>query len=351
MGKFKRATQFIDPKLATPLQIEQVVKVLNFPTGVDVSDRHIVITELGGYLNLGDVFAFCRQHNVAVPKIDVRMLDGALETSSDADGEVALDVCIVAIACPGTRITVLFGQNTNKGFDDVFAAAAALNPDAVSNSWGGPESSFEASDRASMDATMQAAAEKGTAFFCASGDNGSSDGQAIGNVCDYPASSPFAISCGGTHLELNLEGSRASETAWSTGFLNGEGSGGGVSACYSTTPNWQQGLLPNLPAGRRSPDLSANADPNTGYEIEINGVATVVGGTSAVAPVLAAGFTTANARIGAHIGNLHTKIYEHPECFYVVTQGTNGKYSCTDSYSCVTGLGVIDFTKFIEAIG
>ena len=61
---------------------------------------------------------------------------------------------------------------------------------------------------------MSDATALGITVTVAAGDNGSSDGTTDGiNHCDYPASSRYALGCGGTRLDANPStGAISSET-------------------------------------------------------------------------------------------------------------------------------------------
>jgi kumamolisin len=349
------------PRTPEALLPSQVAAAYGFPTDLDLSSRSVAIVELGGAFQLSDVIAYCKRFNFKVPQISTYVLPGATETSdpNGADGEVCLDIDIVAAVAAGCHIKVIFAPNTDSGPVDGFTKAISLNPDSISFSWGSPEADWSPESRSAIDALFQEAGNKGIAVYCASGDNGSSDGASGDKNCDYPASSPYAIACGGTHLELNADGTRLTETAWSTTGLDvlgnivgsSEGSGGGISAVYTTTPNWQEAALPGSNAGRRSPDVSGNADPSTGYQVDIDGTIQQIGGTSAVAPLFAALQAILNQSKGAHVGNMHTKLYSAPAgTFFDVISGTNGAYKCEPGYDCVTGLGVLDATRFLATL-
>ncbi len=80
---------------------------------------------------------------------------------------------------------------------------------------------------------------------------------------------------------------------WNDG-ASGGASGGGISAFFAT-PAWQAGLSAVTTQGTRAPlsmrgvpDVAGNADPETGYEVRVDGTDSVIGGTSAVAPLWAA---------------------------------------------------------------
>jgi subtilase family serine protease len=85
------------------------------------------------------------------------------------------------------------------------------------------------------------------------------------------------------------------------------------------------------------PDVAANADPNTGYEIIVGGKATVVGGTSAVAPLYAGLF----AAFGVKLGFVNPELWANEKtCFTDITQGNNGAYEAKVGPDPCTGLGV-----------
>ena len=81
------------------------------------------------------------------------------------------------------------------------------SPSVISISWGGPESSYTSQALSAMDDAFQAAATLGITVCCASGDSGSSDGVTTGgDHVDFPASSPYALACGGTRLSTGAAG-------------------------------------------------------------------------------------------------------------------------------------------------
>ena len=143
------------------------------------------------------------------------------------------------------------------------------------------------------------------------------------------ASAPHVIGCGGTAKPRAGE-----ETVWNNdpGKSSGEGTGGGYSTLFSM-PSWQAGA-PNGP-GRMVPDVAADADPDTGYEIVLYGEPTVVGGTSAVAPLYAGLF----AAFGTKLGFVTPELYLNPTCFNDITKGGNGAYRARVGPDPCTGLG------------
>jgi kumamolisin len=183
-----------------------------------------------------------------------------------------------------------------------------------------------------MQASAAAAVEAGMIVFAAAGDNDADDSDGTGKPSvDCPASCPSVVGCGGTTK------TPTSEVVWNNSASNdasGEGTGGGFSTVFPVQA-WQVGA-PTPPAGlgRLVPDLAANADPNTGYEIVQGGQSQVVGGTSAVAPLMAALF----AAIGAS-GNVLTKVWSNPGDFTDITSGTNGLYAAAKGPDACSGVG------------
>lgn len=347
---FKCHKTFAPHLTDTSLYPDQVAFACGVPAEVDVSGRTVGILELGGLVDLNDVAKYCASRKYKMPQITIKLVDSATEVDSDATGECALDIDVIAGVAQGIRVAIAFAPNTEAGFLDGFNALLALNVDAISISWGAPESQWTNDGMMNLNAAMKAAAEKGIGTFVASGDNGSTDGT-MSDVTDFPACSPYAIACGGTRLELAADGTRGSETAWSSSLFDSSGSGGGISSVFPTTPDWQKNILTDLKAGRRSPDISSNADPATGYQVIIDGQLSQVGGTSASAPFFAAFFCILNAMKDQHIGNLHTKLYEaSADCFVPITEGNNGHYKAEAPYSCVCGLGVPVADKLLAAL-
>ncbi|EOO25375.1 hypothetical protein ICM_04791 [Bacillus cereus BAG1X2-3] len=67
---------------------------------------------------------------------------------------------------------------------------------------------------------------------------------------------------------------------------------------------------PGDPGGRGTPDVAGNADPETGYQIEVNGQQTVTGGTSAVAPLWAGLIANINQKLGHSVGFINPVLYK-----------------------------------------
>jgi kumamolisin len=159
------------------------------------------------------------------------------------------------------------------------------------------------------------------------------------------------VGCGGTALDAS-GGVRSGETVWNS---NGGGTGGGVSDVFSV-PAYQSGIKipaeigthathkhPRATGGRGVPDIASVADPDTGYQIVVDGKNGVIGGTSGAAPLWAGLFALVNAAAGKPVGQPHATFYAHPEIFNDVTVGNNKSgtigYSAGKGWDACTGLG------------
>jgi len=176
----------------------------------------------------------------------------------------------------------------------------------------------------------------------ASGDSGSSDAVASGDHVDFPASSPHVLACGGTSLR-GTQSTIDSEVVWNDGDSGGA-SGGGVSSFFAT-PSWQAGLSAerqgtSAPLAMRGvPDVAGDADPDTGYDVRIDGQDTVIGGTSAVAPLWAALIARVNQALGKNAGFINPQLYQNPQALRDITSGNNGDFDATLGWDACTGLG------------
>ena len=291
----------------------------------------IGILELGGGWTQTDLDKF--SNNNGLPPItvtDVPLPGGANSPGQAADAEVLLDIEVAAAVyyyATGTMPTIkmFWAPNDFSSFEAVVKAAVAAGCDVLSISWGADEKRWEqaapGAAQALEDAIAQAA-ESGLLVFAASGDNASGDLDPGANV-DMPSACPHIIGCGGTTKFPGTE-----EKVWGHGKPDGEGTGGGFSNIFPM-PQWQ--LDNNAPAGpplnpnrtRMVPDVAANADPQTGYLVVINGQETPIGGTSAVAPFYAGLF----AAFGPKLGFIGQTLWQNPTAFTDIVTGSNGGFS------------------------
>jgi len=333
------------PSTYTPPQVAQAYQ---WPATASGAGQTIGIIELGGGYRTADLKTYFQSLNVANPAITAVSVDGgknAPSNANSADGEVMLDIEVAGSVAPGANIAVYFTPNTDQGFTDAITTAihdTTNKPSAISISWGGPESSWTAQAMTAMDAACQSAAALGITITVAAGDNGSTDGL-TGNNVDFPASSPNVLACGGT--ELNANGSTiVSEVVWNELANNDGATGGGVSNFFPL-PSWQANS--NVPApqqsggGRGVPDVAGDADPNSGYNIRVDGQNIVVGGTSAVAPLWAGLVVVANQQLGTQVGFIQPAIYaaKAAAAFNDITEGNNPAFSAGPGWDACTGQG------------
>ena len=337
-----------------------VAGLYGFPTTGGAGET-IALIELGGGFKKTDIATYFRgigQNPPIVTAVSVDKGKSKPGNPNGADGEVMLDIEVAAAVAPGATVAVYFAPNTDQGFLDAITTAihdTARKPGVISISWGGPESSWTGQALTAMDQACQAAAALGITITVACGDNGSTDGVTDGaNHVDFPASSPHVLACGGTKL-VGTNTTITSETVWNE-LANNEGAtGGGVSAVFAL-PTWQTNAGVPAPTtgtgGRGLPDVAGNADPATGYKILVDGQNTVIGGTSAVAPLWAGLITAANAANGSRAGFLNPALYAANEskAFRDIVSGNNGTFQAGPGWDACTGLGSPIGTAIVGAL-
>jgi kumamolisin len=146
-----------------------------------------------------------------------------------------------------------------------------------------------------------------------------------------------------------------SEAVWNDGAAGGA-SGGGVS-CFFPLPAWQSGLHVTSAQGKQSPlknrgvpDVSAEADPQTGYFVRVDGINSIIGGTSAVAPLWAGLVARINAARGTPVGFINPQLYRGSG-LNDVTCGDNGGYAASVGWDACCGLGTPDGRKITGILG
>jgi subtilase family serine protease len=319
-------------------------------------------------------------------------------------GEAALDIENVIGLAPASNVLVYQGPNSNSsspgsGPYDVFSAI--VNQDraqVVSISWGECEHGLGAADGQAEGDLFEQAAVQGQTIVAASGDNGSEDCDSGGTLpqtelaVDDPSSQPFVTGVGGT--TLSSLGPRPTESAWNTGgglvpLLQPGAAGGGISDLWPM-PAGQRDAAASLhvlgagvtgpecgrPGGycREVPDVSADADPSTGYVIYWNGSGSesgssrgwqAIGGTSGAAPLWAALFAltdSSRACAGHPVGYAVPALYRAASSSYgsdfndVRTgnndfTGTNGgRFTAGPGYDEASGLGTPNGTPLADSL-
>ena len=336
----------------TPLQLGDAYA---FPPGTDGTGQSIAIIELGGGFAQSELDKYFSGLGIDGPSVTAVSVDGATnQPGSDpqgADGEVLLDIEVAGALAPGADISVYFAPNTDAGFVDAVSEAvhAEPTPAAVSISWGQSEDAWTAQSRTALDSVFADAVALGIVVTAAAGDSGSSDGATDGkNHCDFPASSPNVLACGGTSL------TSSSETVWNDGS-SGAATGGGVSDAFDRPTRQADAGVPGT--GRGVPDVAGNADPQTGYQVLVDGSSLVIGGTSAVAPLWAALVARlAQATDGAGLHGFLDALYSGVAAgsgapgFHDITSGNNGGFSAGPGWDACTGLGSPNGTALLSRL-
>jgi subtilase family serine protease len=245
--------------------------------------------------------------------------------------EAALDIQWAHAMAPAAKIVLVEAKSAswNDLFQAVDVAKGIAGAHQVSMSWGGNEWSGESS----YDTHLSAAA--GPVFFAAAGD---SAGKVI-----YPSCSRYVVAAGGTSVSTGSQGNFIAESAWSDG--------GGGNSTFVAKPAWQTGV--SMSGGHRGvPDLSSDADPNTGVSVYDSTPYAgmkgwmVFGGTSVSTPCLA-GMTNASGATFTSTTDFLTRLYllylGGTGAFRDITTGSNG-FPALVGWDYCTGVGVPDGT-------
>ncbi|MGC0312312.1 protease pro-enzyme activation domain-containing protein [Kitasatospora acidiphila] len=318
--------------------------------GADGTGVKVALWEFDGYKS-SNLTTYDSQYGLTGPAVTTVPVDGQNYDSApgQGQGEVELDSEIVRGVAPKATQLIYEAPNNDQGEIDMAAKIVADNQASViSISWGSCEPDTTASVMTTVSNSFKQAAAQGISAYSASGDDGSRDctrstsGAGVKAV-DYPASDPYVTGVGGTNLQLSGT-NYGSESAWST-------AGGGVSTQFGK-PSWQTGTGVSGTM-RTVPDVSSNADPNSGFAIYTQGTSApgwqVYGGTSAAAP-LWSGYTAlfnqkAKAAGKANLGQANPALYQvanssaYGTAFHDVTTGANQDFSAKTGYDQVTGWG------------
>ena len=338
----------------TPVQLAQAY---NFPAKLDGTGQTIGLIELGGGFRANQMAAYFKQLGLQAPKLTSIEIGGARNAPSvpdSSDGQVQLDIEVVGAVAPGAHIVVYFCPNTNQGFIAGINAAVhddVNHPSILTITWGASERTWTRQSMQAMDAALMTAANLNITVLTASGDNGPTDGEKAGELAvDFPASSPWVTSVGGTHLHVS--GNRiVSEEPWDDSATRSGSTGWGVSSFFQR-PDWQMAAAAASTesgfVGRAVPDLAADASPSTGYEVQIDGRATVTGGTSGTVPLWAGLIARINQGLGHNVGFLNRKLYEKLGPASVLRQV--GSKATAGKWNPVTGWGTPDGQKLLAAL-
>lgn len=323
-----------------------------------------------------DIAAYqtCYGTNTSLKYVEV---DGGAGSGSGS-GEAALDIEDLVGLAPEANILVYQGPNAGSGPYDTYNSIVSQDrASVVSTSWYLCEPETSSSYLESENTLFEEAATQGQSIFAAAGDYGSEGCYGVSGdtalALDDPSSQPFVTGVGGT--SLTALGPPPTQTVWNdicgpSSSPSPCGGGGGISSFW-TMPSYQSGAPASLnvinadssgaPCGaptkshcREVPDVSADADPNTGYLIRYRRAWLGIGGTSAASPLWAAFMALANASSecgGTPIGFANPALYTaaasaYSDDFDDITSGDNdvlgdngGLFPAGTGYDMASGLG------------
>jgi subtilase family serine protease len=354
----------------TPTQLRTAYNMKSLISSADGTGQTIAIFELDGYKS-SDIKAYLSHYSLGSAKYSNVLVDGATNKAGSGAIEVELDMEVVSAIAPGATQKIYIGPNTNSGVNDTYNQIVSDDIAPVTSiSWGECEADSGTAELSALDTIFKQGAAQGQSFFAAAGDDGAYDCGTSSLGVDSPADDPYVVGVGGTNLQLTSSGSYSSESVWSdptdtSNSAKGVGGGGGYST-YFAKPSYQTGTGVSSNTKRHVPDVSADADPNTGYSVYCSVTAagcstgsaawTEVGGTSAAAPLWAAVATDTNAYMasqsGSTLGNVNAKLYtlfntsQTYSAYHDVTSGNNLYYSAGTGYDVASGIGTPNVWNF-----
>jgi len=351
----------------TPPQVGLACNV-PLPTATQGAGLTVGIISLGGGFRQSDLarsFADLKTAGLlpadaVAPTVNVTLIDGATGTfgvNSSHDFENTADIYCVGTMVPGASINIYIGAGRTS-LDNCIAQAVADHVDVITISWGYDDSVYGDFCASSL----AAAALARIPVLACTGDYGSAAYSTDTNEYpQYPASSPLVIAVGGTHLTLDTNNQRLTETVESNDpeFSSDTGwsGGGGISSLFSA-PSWQAGLTytpyntstgagsPTVLTNRGTPDISLAMNA---YVLYKGGGLAYFGGTSAATPVMAGIMVrlieATGKRQSSPDWNKFFYSNYNASTFYDITSGNNATdiadgYLATSGWDPVVGLGV-----------
>jgi kumamolisin len=338
---------------------------------LDGSGQTIAIIELGGGFRTSDLRAYFREIEVPLPGVVAIAVDGGRNDPTgdpnSADGEVMLDIEVAGAVVPKAKFAIYFAPNDDQGFQSAIRTALhdeQRKPSVISISWGAPEDTLSQASRDAYHELFVQAAALGVTICAASGDHGTADESAQDwdqkIHVDHPAADDLVLGCGGTQID-----DQGNDVAWNDGTPfdvtipggGGWAGGGGISETFAVPAYQQNANLPKSIAigqpGRGVPDIAMSA---VNYFLRVDTSEGASGGTSAVAPLMAALVAKLNQAKQKNVGFLNPFLYTNVANGVVqdVTSGTNAIKNTTKGYKAglgwddCTGLGTPDGTAILN---
>ncbi len=374
--------EYLDAYNYAPLQQE----------GLLGQGERVAVVEIDGF-RARDLARFASCFHLHRPT--VRAFSSGAAKRPAPGGEATLDLEVLDAAAPDLQSIDVY--ETQPDAADVLAAIAqplesqALEPQVISVSLGLCESNTIAGvgmvGIRAIETALKLAAAEGISVLGASGDLGSADCAVTGSsppkpepklAVNFPSSSPWVTSVGGSNLSLNLQNEIIGQTVWNdAGVVPGNAGGGGASDLFAQ-PSWQNGVVKS--DGRAQPDVAMLADVAPGYDVyctaseDCKGVGwQTFGGTSASTPLMAGGFALVDQLLRRHgrqslglanplLYRLGRNVTSAAQVFYDVTSGSNdvgpftrpsrrplGCCSARPGYDEASGWGGVDLQAFAGA--
>ena len=265
----------------------------------------------------------------------------------------------------------------------------------VTTSYGNCEAAWGSTELVVLNGLFKQANAQGETILAAAGDAGATDcdsgaspdlGEAIeGDAVDYPGSSPYVTSLGGTQFsgDAAATGSGSTwaatqywagtsgsdvissalsyipETVWNdvTGGYASFGGGGGGASAFFTKPAWQVGTPTD--ASRDVPDISLDAsdahDPflycinvalsdscTSGFRVS-SSTLTIAGGTSFDSQIMGGLLALIEQKLGTRLGNINPTLYALGNSTYKsavfndITTGSNAMPCVSGTPNCGNG--------------
>ena len=324
--------------------------------GLDGTGQTIMLPEIDDLPNMSDLDKFATKFGLP-PFASVLTVkrDPSWGTPEKPQGETVLDLEIIHAVAPMAKLVVYlsapdFGHG-ERAFDQMVTDHLGS---VISESLGSCEPDTPSGARNVYASIQDRAVVLGISHFVASGDNGAYtcglDQEAAGS---FPSTLPTVTSVGGTSVFESASGVYYKEYAWGSP-LDQSGSGGGASQFYAI-PSYQKNEAKSAGKGQRQvPDVSADADPSTGFHIIFGGHDGQAGGTSAATPLWAATVALINQDLKKkglrEVGFANPALYWmgenaarlSPQPFHDVSAGNNLGFDAATGWDFATGWGSMD---------
>jgi kumamolisin len=325
--------------------------------GILGQGQTIAIATFAGY-DKDEGAAFDQRFRIKGPAPEEVPLSQDIDQSPGAVGETNLDHDVIRSVAPRAKILIYEAPRT-ASFGDVFDRIAKdRRADIVTMSWGACEFLVPPAERQRDALALDVARRAGITIFNSNGDRGAYNCHNVDRKdnrlsVEWPSSSPSVVSVGGTRLFLDARGRYIGEAGWED-VLSDSGGGGGLTT-VDPRPTFQRalGVQNRYSTGKRQiPDVSADADPDTGWSVNFGGSPGESGGTSAATPFWASSTLLirqyAQRRGVGRLGYINPALYRIASTpqpfppFHDVTRGGNRYYQATRGWDYSTGLGTPD---------